>query len=94
MKRRRQTGPLQTAANVQMGPPRTAAANRSGASPRSRAAEKEMDSPAETDTNRNDGPTGTTQKRLQTQEPNKANSNGGSRVGGGACEDQAPRRQC
>ncbi|KAJ1148252.1 hypothetical protein NDU88_001089 [Pleurodeles waltl] len=42
MNTQRQTGLQQTAASVHIGLPRTAAANRSGVSPRSKAAEKEM----------------------------------------------------
>ncbi|KAJ1149111.1 hypothetical protein NDU88_001929 [Pleurodeles waltl] len=51
--------------------------------------QKKKNNPVGITMNRNDGPAGTTQGRPQTQEPSKANSNGGSRVGGGACEDQA-----
>ncbi|KAJ1187445.1 hypothetical protein NDU88_004221 [Pleurodeles waltl] len=64
-------------------------ANRSGISPQVKGSRKEMNDPAGTTTNRNDGPTGTTHGQLQMQESSKANSNGGSRVGGSACKDQA-----
>ncbi|KAJ1215794.1 hypothetical protein NDU88_003401 [Pleurodeles waltl] len=85
----RQTGLLQLTANAQKGLPRAAAANRSGVSPQVKGTRKEMNDPAGTTTNRNDGPTGTTHGRPQIQESSKANSNGRSRVGGSACEDQA-----
>ncbi|KAJ1179353.1 hypothetical protein NDU88_004587 [Pleurodeles waltl] len=89
MNTRRQTGLLQLAADAQKSLPRTAAVNHSSVSSQVKGSRKEMNDPAGTTTNRNDGPAGTIHMWPQIQESSKANSTGGSRVGGSACEGQA-----